>query len=1125
MNNQNPTKTNYINLNDYDLPRYQKGGKYRKNCYHCPVCSGKLEINPRNGEIFTCFSGGCARADIRKAVLALAGDNTPNSEWEATRAARAAKSEEKLEAEKARVASLKNSDERHKDWLGIVGGSFLSEQHFQDMLNRGYTPELIDLSKAISSSRHGGGRIIPVTDYLGRMVGGQVITTSIKPWYGTSGTNHLRETGEIPLTVIYPANPKQERQKNQAGEIIKTIGYIAYTESTGDKPFLCAHQRSYVTIGSSITGSQPRDLKRSVEYIKQKYGWDEVHHILMADGGSLSNNGVMIDYCKLKEQIAALGGELQVGWWGQYTKSIGDIDEISQDTPLRYIPFERFEKFGEDRKLYDELSQLTIKPTTVINERFLPAITPKPRTITFINSPCATGKTEQLKPAIDAWISIYPNAKVIDIVHLNAIKDGHQQRLGIFDYRVGYGQNDEAINGLSKISICLDSLLRLQLENIPPHSLLILDEMEAILKHAAQGQTLGINAPALQAHLTAILDRVLITGGAVIGLEDSLTNLSVQGLLALTGNRYKYELIKNEYQPYKWKVAIGNGNNANFLTTLLSRLKAGENILAPNSSQNFGEAVEKLVLKYLPELAENIYRIDAKTSPDLQALLANPNKWLAEHDVRLLIGSPTIQSSFNSSNQGQFDRVMARFANLDTRAQVQILHRDRSDVPRDIQILKQGAEVNNRKNAKTLLKSRELIANRTSLMAGHGRITNNRIGDVWNRLDAEFSARAALSAAYLEDYLRCDLAERGHIISPANWQPSEEFIGVAEEFKQIRQNIKVEENRILFAADGHALTLVQATSILHSSGVRFEIRQQAKKTLLHHDLPGVEFTEEFLMAAITEGRGAYLNQCKLGFFLNQPVLAKYLDRERFTGQLAQPHIMFSQVPKLSQKIDLFTPILPHLEDLASGREFKEGDPALLAIQAEALKQQYWMQKLFQLDIKPEQPGSTGRQTHTEVATTNKILRKLGYTVKKVRAEGVRGAQVRVYAVTNADCQHRQTICEALELKYRNHVASSSCSDAVNTNLKVEKTLGVVFTPENEPVSAILEEDPPDFPIERVEEVAAILELAVAHPTDYLALVRSEYGQELLTAAAQLLPAATRSKLRDLVLIANREVAA
>jgi hypothetical protein len=1045
-----------LDLNEYFdyLPLHRKRG-YRE----CPVCNGKLGISRGDGQKFTCY-GGCSHSDIRKAVLALAGENNTHSdEWEAARSAR---EQRKIEDERIRIASLKNSDERHKDWLSIVGSSFLSDVHRQDMLNRGYTPDLIDLSNARSSSLYGGGRVIPVTDYMGRMVGGQVITANIKPWYGTPGTNDLRETGKVPLTVIYPDNFVQDIQKNKAGEITQKIGYIAYTESTGDKPFLCAHKRSFITIGSSIIGSQPKDLKRSIEYIKQKYGWDKVRHILMADGGSLDNNGVMIKYRKLNGQIADLGSELEVGWWGQYTKSIGDIDEISQDTPIRYIPFDRFEKSGEYRKLYDELSKLTIEPTTGINQRFLPAITLKPSTIIFVDSPCATGKTEQLKPAIDAWLSIYPKAKVIDIVHLNAIKDGHQQRLDISDYRVGYGQNDAAINALSKISICLDSLLRLQLENIRPNSLLILDEMEAIVRHAAQGNTLGGNAPALQAHLTAIIDRVLVTGGAVIGLEDSLTNLSVKGLLDLTDNRYKYELIKNEYQPYKWEVAIGSGDNTNFLTTLLERLKAGENIFLPTSSQNYGEAVHQLVLKHLPKLADKIHRIDAKTAPDLLDLLANPNAWLAERDVRLLIGSPTIQSSFNSSNDGQFDWVMARFANLDTRTHIQMLHRDRSNVPRDIQILKKGAEVNNRKNAKTLLKSRELIANKTSLAAGHGRITNNRIGDIWNRLDAEFSARDALSAAYLEDYLRCDLAERGHTISPANWQVSDEFVGVAEEIKQIRKDIKIQENRIMFAADGHKLSLMQATSILHSSGVRFTLRQQAKKTLLHHDLPGAELTEEFLMAAITDGRGAYLSQCKFGYFLDKPALAKYLDKERFTSQLAQPHIMFSKVPKLAQKIDLFSPILPYLADLASGREFKAGDPALVAIQAEALKQKYLMWELFGLDIKPEQTNLIGKQTHTEVATANKILRKLGYTVKKVRAEGVRGAQVRVYAVANTDCQHRQTIYDALQLKYQNYMLSNGQSDAVSTTPNVENELGVVLTPDNKPIAAILDNDPLHF---------------------------------------------------------------
>ena len=72
---------------------------------------------------------------------------------------------------------------------------------------------------------------------------------------------------------------------------------------------------------------------------------------------------------------------------------------------------------------------------------------------------------------------------------------------------------------------------------------------------------------------------------------------------------------------------------------------------------------------------------------------------------------------------------------------------------------------------------------------------------------------------------------------------------------------------------------------------------------------------------------------------------------------------------------------------------------------------------------------------------------------------------------------------------------------------------------------ILEEALPNFPIELLRDVAEALELAVAHPQDYLQVVRSTCSRELLQAAAQLLPAATRAKLRSLVLNANREAAA
>ena len=72
---------------------------------------------------------------------------------------------------------------------------------------------------------------------------------------------------------------------------------------------------------------------------------------------------------------------------------------------------------------------------------------------------------------------------------------------------------------------------------------------------------------------------------------------------------------------------------------------------------------------------------------------------------------------------------------------------------------------------------------------------------------------------------------------------------------------------------------------------------------------------------------------------------------------------------------------------------------------------------------------------------------------------------------------------------------------------------------------ILDEASLDFPTELLRDVAEALELAVAHPDDYLAIIRATHSPELLRAAAQLLPAATRAKLRSLVLNANREAAA
>ena len=302
---------------------------HKRGYYQCPVCTGKLSFSKQTGA-YTCWAG-CDSRDIRREILNLAGtEYNLSPAAQAAQAAQAKREIDRQEAERDRIAALRTGVERDREWKAIVSRSFLSDKHQQEMLDRGFTPELIDKSNARSI---GGGRVIPILDYLGRMVGGQIIKGKGegKPWYGASGTNQLRETGEIPLTVIYPNQPK--------------TGFIAYVESTGDKPWLTAHSQNMVTIGSSIIGSQPKDLQRSVEGIKAKSDWGTIQHVLMADAGAVSNKNVMTRYRNLNRQLQ---GQLLVGCWGQIDKTDGDIDEIDlTTTKIEYISFAQFEEISE----------------------------------------------------------------------------------------------------------------------------------------------------------------------------------------------------------------------------------------------------------------------------------------------------------------------------------------------------------------------------------------------------------------------------------------------------------------------------------------------------------------------------------------------------------------------------------------------------------------------------------------------------------------------------------------------------------------------------------------------------------------------------------------------------------
>jgi hypothetical protein len=853
---------------------------------------------------------------------------------------------------------------------------------------------------------------------------------------------------------------------------------VAYGAEGTLKPAIAAHLHDEYFIGAAsgnFSGS-PIQVKSALE---------SCHTLVIAVDGGDAINPARIDHWQRQVKFfATLNIKIRFAWWGQIYKDRNDVDEITtarlqaatQLTPGKFFKLcSRLAWKQRDDETFKALSSLTLPITDQRREEFLqPLPLARPGFFTFISSGVWTGKTNQLAPVVTSWERAFPDGKIIGLGYRNGLLEQLRQRLNIPDFRLGHGQDDTAINNYQKLAICLDSLMRLRLENIPSNSLIIHDEFEAILKHIALGGTTGANTAKVQAHLVNIYHRVLSTGGAVICLEDKLTDLSIDGILDLTERRYPFEIISNDYERFNWDVSIGGGSPKEFIGLILDRLMSGERLVIPTTSQTFGESLERIVLARLPQMRGYIERIDAKTVGKCGDLIKDPSGYLTIAQTKLLIVSPTVESGFSIEDKGLplFDRVMAYFTNLDTRSHIQLLSRYRSNCPREIFANAKGAETGESRGRDPvkLLKVRKQLAATTALSQGIGRIPTTTQGDVWNRLDAEFSARAALSAKYLREYLEAELISRGHRLAVTEWAevraqaivdnglpyiPSAEL---ASQYRDIKASLELEESQQMTGADGLSLSPAQAIAILHSSYSSYEEKLRAKKCLLHQDLPSADLTQEFILEAIVKNRGAYRRSCELAWMLDKPELARLLDRDLLTSQLEQPHILTSRVPKHHQKIDLLAPIARHLEDLAKGREYKADDPAVVAIQACGLKHSYLFWALFGLTIKDEEIDSIGKRQNTSIATVNKILKKLGYQSERVKQIGTGTDRVSIYQVTNSECPHRQTIYQALETRYREYLASTHTI----SNLEERDLKSVCDVSDVDTKLAIQDDEPPDW---------------------------------------------------------------
>lgn len=996
------------------------------------------------------------------------------------------------------------SEQRDRHYRHLIKTHSITPEHRAHVLSRkGMTDDRIVEMGLYSKQDYKGDWCLyaPIPSIDGLLVGAQLkdFTDGSYKW-DNAGDNKLKETGDLPLAIWgNRVNPD----------------LILLVEGTGFKPYLASKAfPNALVIGAA--GGQHASSKEQLLSIIMRYS--NVKVMLAPDSGAMFNSSVSSQYAASFEAINTIDRLMSVGFWKQYAKPHdGDIDEIDiATTEIKEITFDRYEKLCDAGAEYKKLIRLTGQ-TEIRNERYLSPLPELKRgEMTFVSSPVGTGKTTILEAAILEWLKNHPNGKIVIVSHRNSLMNQMCDRLSINSYRVGNGLEDAYINGEQKVAIVVDSLELLDVDRLPENVLVIIDECEGVLKHITLGGTTGNKTSKIQSHLTAVFNRVMVTGGHILGLEDSLTDISIKGIKDLTGNKYKVNIIENQYEAFKYAVKMGGKNDfKHFINALVMRLRTGEKIALATTSQRFGEAVHKAIDEYV--VGTKIERLDATTIEKLGDLTRDPVSYLRAAQCQLFIYSPTVESGFNIDDKGEnplFDAMFAYFVNLDTRAHIQMLSRYRSNCPRYIYTSQKGAEQAVLANSPVKLnRMYQQIANQTSLEQGKGRIVMSAEGAVWNRLVAEFECRSHYSAQYLHEYLRVNLLERGHDVSVVDWQTETIEIAakygieipdageIADRYGEIKIELLDRDATALYEADGK-ISIEQAESWLHSSHSTTAQKIRAKKAKLHERLPGMEFSYGFIRECVIEDSGAYLRQIEFRYLIDKPELAKELDRLNLESQSKESHIIYSRVPKNFQKVRLFGQIASILFAIVDRGWCGNNDADSIALWKFAIAHSFEFWSLF---------GLTMREDMTVNTIVTKILKKLGWQTERQKGKDRTKKGDDTYLIVNRDCQHAKDIEQALERRYAKVLAGMS--EVSNSN-----TLHNIESADIDDRLAISNDDG-----QSIEDIASILRLAITHPEEYQ-LYRSVLDPKLMDEASKLLSEIERSALKKIVIEHNNRAA-
>ena len=866
-------------------------------------------------------------------------------------------------------------------------------------------------------------------------------------------TAHLK-SGELPLSVFCAES--------------FTLGFA---EGTGPKPHIASLRLGINVIGAAggdwIGGLQ--QLKQTIETLKPE------SFILYPDAGAVDNRGVMLQYEKLNDALADLGHVLQVGWWGQSLKNDADIDELTAEqlASIRVIDWAEFEAMGKapafrgalgivakldaqpKKKTAKELAETAAYfrsknpgfygltcDRTVINQRYITLDLPASGSLLAVSSDVSTGKTETLKRVKQQFFERHPDGYFDEQGYRNGLlrqkveRNGgdHIRDLECSDAKWSQGAIDES----HQLHYCLDSLNRrapaLQEAIANGRKVLInLDEADAIVKHLVGGGTLGIRQAEIWLMWCDLLKAVIAGGGYVVALEADLSQIAVDAIAEAAGNP-SIVAIENTYRPHVGREVVNHIQlnkeglpSDNLLSDrcesdVINAALRGKKVFLATDTQKLGEKVEVSAIK----LGLKVLRVDRDTGDraETQNFLASPNAELPQHQYDIVTITTTAESGL-SIDGGYFDTVALFGCHLENRALKQLGARVRGAVPLHTYIRNRAIAVGEDPDSFTpegVLKAHEknkqdsaiaagvaLHFDTEVLMSAGAALTTPEAVNL-HKWQATFAARKNLSGAFLRANTLHLFKATGHVIT----EHSSQGFTNQESDRLVKSKEAVIDRRAeVYTKAPLDKSVSWAVQKLSASGCTYLESVEAQKILDNDAWPGLPFNDlEFVKTEVVKKRKQRLKAHTFGWLCDHPKIAKIIDLKSWKSQLEQPFIIASAIRRESAKTKVLAQSA--LNEIAQLESYTESHPTVAKVAAWAKERAETLGRLFRLQIKPD---------HTNIATVNKLLRKIGYVSIKAKRGGSDGDRTQEYKASPMPCQAE--VYAALNRKWADELSSET----------------------------------------------------------------------------------------------------